>query len=309
VAIGFGCGMTGIYLQHSRGPAAPQYQILSAERVPGTEPTQENVLSMPRGLVVVVAGLQRSGSTGLYNLARLLMADQDPNLVMLYLTTNLSITGASEAHVRMCREKNVSVLIKLHQPAMLERLIALDLVDVLFLSNRPPVEMLCSNAVMFQPQWRNYKTAAWVGMCNKRHATQNKIYKVALTRHGRRPWTPANGVEYDMPFFPKDMVATLQKIALLLRIRGLPLWVLERMALVFDRITDQLPERWLIPGWVHHPVTMMHASHASTSRNAKLECYERMRKAAHKSQICGDWQSRSGAYLAPAEPLSIQERT
>lgn len=255
--------------------------------------------TMPRGLVVVVAGLQRSGSTALYNLARLLMSDQDPNLITFYLHTNLSITGQSEKHVQMCRDKNVSVLIKLHQPEMLARLIKLDLVDVLLSSYRPPVEMLCSNAILFQPQWREFETRGWARMCEQRLNTQNAIYKIAAERGGRRKWTPTSGIEYDMQFFPHDIVQTLEHVGELLQIRDLPQWVLERMAVAFGRITDHLPEKWHIPNWVHHPNTMMHSSHSSSSHSDKLECYERMRKAAKLSLSCSQWQARGGAHQPP----------
>ena len=38
---------------------------------------------MERGKVVVVAGMPRSGSTALYNMVRLVMQEQDPNLIPL----------------------------------------------------------------------------------------------------------------------------------------------------------------------------------------------------------------------------------
>eukprot|EP00038_Savillea_parva_P013521 m.211289 g.211289 ORF g.211289 m.211289 type:complete len:371 (+) comp25433_c0_seq1:184-1296(+) len=276
----------------------PETDVLSSrfEDARDASGMQRPLVPMKQGLIVVVAGLQRSGSTALYNLARLLMSDQDPNLVMFYLTLDPDKTFANETHIQQCRDNNVSVLIKLHSPEMLARLIALDLVDVLLSSHRSPVEMLCSNAILFGPDWHKYADTGWARMCENRLETQDQIYQTAATRHGKRPNTPESGIDYDMEFFPPDTVEVLAKVASLLGISGVPRSALQHMADAFSRITDVLPEKWLIPGWVHHPITMMHAAHASASRTEKQACIQRVYNATRLSQPCMDWQARNGAY-------------
>eukprot|EP00040_Diaphanoeca_grandis_P012219 m.62186 g.62186 ORF g.62186 m.62186 type:complete len:357 (+) comp23103_c0_seq1:341-1411(+) len=239
---------------------------------------------MRLGTIVVVAGLPRSGSTALYNLARLVMFNQDPNLMTFFLGGG---SPHNVSHVQLCRDHNISALIKLHDPLVLKALVDAHLVNVVLFSHRNPAGMLCSQAKMFQPSLLNSTEHEWVSMCRRSLATQIELYRAVYSRRSKHLMF---GVEYDLAFFPSDIGTELRKLSKMFQVPVIDHHDIERLAASFELISHDLPKSWNLPGVPHHPGTMMHAGHV-TNTNAVCDA----KQALLSDTVCAAWCNASGA--------------
>ena len=262
-------------------------------------------VSPPRGLglVVAVAGLPRTGSTALYNMLRLIMFDRDPNLVTLFVSGQAFSTGHNRTHIEICRQHGIPTLVKLHEPAVLAELVRAGLLDVVLFSHRDPADMLCSMARAFNPKMLANTPQQWVAACHRNLALQVQLYRAVAPRRSGPGGAAPTGVESDMAFFPGDLEAEFRRLALLLGLDQPDHATAARLVTSFQRVSSaNLPNSWRLPGWPHHPGTMMHAGHQGsdpTGGRPHRACAAR--PALQLDPVCVAWQTVNGS--APAAVL------
>lgn len=254
------------------------------------------------GLVVAVAGLPRTGSTALYNMLRILMFDRDPNLIALFVSGRAYSTGHNRTHIELCRQHGIPALVKLHEPAVLDELVRAGVVDVVLFSHRDPADMLCSQA-RFSPEMLDYNPEQWVNACHRMLAQQVQLYRAVSPRRTGPGGAAPTGTEHDMAFFPADLEAEFGRLAMLLGLDQPDQATAARLVASFQRVSSvNLPASWLLPGWPHHPGTMMHAGHqGSNSTGGQQPSACAARPALQTDAICVAWQKANGS--APAAVL------
>ena len=180
---------------------------------------------------------------------------------------------------------------------------------VLF-SHRDPADTLCSMARAFHPEMLAYTPQQWIAACHQNLALQVRLYRAVAPRRSGPGGAAPTGVESDMAFFPGDLEAELRRLAMLLGLDQPDHATAARLVASFQRVRSvNLPDSWRLPGWPHHPGTMMHAGHqGSDPTNSTGAQPHRMghracaaRPALQLDPVCVAWQTANGS--APAAML------
>lgn len=255
---------------------------------------------MRPGTVVIVAGMPRSGSTALFNIARLLMQDNDPNTLPLYVAQNRNLTQmpkakqyaiqsqTTAADVLLYKNSGVSVVIKMHSPEVLKEFVDAGLPDVLLSSHRDPAGMLCSKARIFNPKQLQNSESLWEVACFSSLKSQIMLYRAAA---GRASALNPRGIDYDMPFFPSDLHAEFRRVADLIGVRISDDRDINRLVSLYGKISDKLPGG-VLGGFGHHPLTFMHPKHSSSHTQG---CGPALEAGIQLDGLCARWQQNKGA--------------
>lgn len=213
---------------------------------------------------VLAAGAPRSGSTELYNLARLIALSKDPNaLYGWYLDQHGS--QSVEREFQYWRNKTF-VVMKCHEL----KNEWIPYADVILFSHREPQAAVCSFALMFHPEFfddEHTSCANWMTICKRYGKLKAMNYEMATSiKDGPRI--------LDLPFeelvMEEHLRPTTMKIARAMGVDDLDDDDLEFVTRSMQRLTE-FPVTNDSVGHVHHPFTLFHGHHAHTQKE-KLEC-------------------------------------
>lgn len=210
---------------------------------------------------VMVATLMRTGSSVLYNIARLWMMLGDPNTLayfQLHHYVNVSY---------LVQEKNQSLLSKVHEGIVNENLVKNP--DVILFSHRKPSEQLCSIAIFGLGKMD----------CTYQENAQKGLYKWAREIKEARVYD----MSYDV--WKEDPLRVIREVGDAIGITP----ILKEDIKWIHKMIEKM--RGMDGG---HPMNLLHGSHAATETEKREKCHN---ISIQVSQNCESWNMNGGQYI------------